>query len=579
MRFFSFRGRCFIRASFYFLAAVSVASAAATNNADDYLLQTWQSENGLPYQVVNNVLQDRDGYIWLATQGALVRFDGVRFKEYSSPLIGNERAFNIRAMIQEDESTLLMAPDVGGLVRLRDGKFTPHPASKDLAPEHISTLFAERGGALWIGYYGGDLVRWEKGKMKSFGTSDGLKAGQWSSLAYDSSGRLWVANGTFLGCYTNGTLARVADNLGDRICITPGRSGGIWIASNTRLWRWENGKLSLVSRSPPWAGVPRVRAMFEDRNGNLWIGTSARGLFRFSSGKFQPVATSHPSINAICEDHERNLWVATHGGGLNRLRPRIFQIHDKKTGLLDNISYSVCEGSRGDLWIGNCDGGLARLHGDQLEILTERTNWPRLRVFSVCADSHRGVWIGTRTGLYFWQSDSNEIPREMETNVLRDIHVLYRDQNGDVWVGADPGVLGFFHNGTFKRYTAPDGFPDENVRAIEEDKSGRVWVGTEDGNLFERIGEKFVRFGVSDGLPGSAIRAMWSDSQGVIWIGTSGGGLIAREGNRFKRITKTQGLPDNSIFQILVDDRDRVWFGSPRGIFHIGRDELLDCIE
>jgi signal transduction histidine kinase len=231
------------------------------------------------------------------------------------------------------------------------------------------------------------------------------------------------------------------------------------------------------------------------------------------------------------------------------------------------------------LWIGNCDGGLARLHGDQLEILTERTNWPPLRVFSVCADSHRGVWIGTRTGLYFWQSDSNEIPREMETNVLRDIHVLYRDQNGDVWVGADPGVLGFFHNGTFKRYTAPDGFPDENVRAIEEDKSGRVWVGTEDGNLFERIGEKFVRFGVSDGLPGSAIRAMWSDSQGVIWIGTSGGGLIAREGIRFKRITKTQGLPDNSIFQILVDDRDRVWFGSPRGIFHIGRDELLDCIE
>jgi ligand-binding sensor domain-containing protein len=211
-------------------SGVLSALDAAENTNPNYLLQAWQSEDGLPHQLVNSVLQDRQGYLWLATETALVRFDGVQFKEYSSPLIRNEKSSRIRTLIQEDASTLLMAPDIGGLVRLRDGKFTAHPASAKLPSQPIATLFAERGDAIWIGFLSGDIVRWENGRTNSFAELDGLK-GQWSSFAYDNSGELWIANSSFLGRFTNNTVIPFAENIGDRLCIASRRAGGLWIAS------------------------------------------------------------------------------------------------------------------------------------------------------------------------------------------------------------------------------------------------------------------------------------------------------------------------------------------------------------
>ncbi|HLP77176.1 MAG TPA: two-component regulator propeller domain-containing protein, partial [Candidatus Paceibacterota bacterium] len=468
-------------------------SAAVEGGTRDYLLQAWQSEDGLPHQVVNGVLQDQQGFIWLATETALVRFDGIQFKEFSSPLIGNEKSSRIRALIQEDASTLLIAPDIGGLVRLRKGQFSPHPASTNLADIPVATLFAERGGAIWIGYLGGETVRWDSGRMVSFGGKDALK-GQFTSLAYDGAGRLWFANSMFLGCYTNGTLERLEKDFGDRICIASSRSGGLWIASNERLCRLQHGEVSMLIDTPPWGGAARVRALYEDSGGNLWIGTSARGLYRFNHGQLTQVPTSYASINAVREDVEGNIWVATHGGGLDRLRPRIFDLYNKEKGLLDDLSYSVFEDVHGSLWVGNCDGGLARFEEGKFRILTRQENWPALRVFSIGTDTKDSAWIGTRTGLYRLDSSAAHVPEKVEENVLRDIHVIHVARDGDVWVGADPDGLGRFRGNDFRRWTSADGFSGSHVRAITEDKSGNIWVGTEAGDMFCFRGERFERF-------------------------------------------------------------------------------------
>src|SRR5690606_10652475 len=135
----------------------------------------------------------------------------------------------------------------------------------------------------------------DRGSLRSFGASEGLKAGQWCSFAYDENGDLSMANSTFLGRYTNGAFVRVDEDFGDRICIAPCRSGGLWVASNEQLCRLEREKVTFRIPSPPWSGAARVRALFEDRSGALWIGTSARGLFHFANGELMPVATSHPS--------------------------------------------------------------------------------------------------------------------------------------------------------------------------------------------------------------------------------------------------------------------------------------------
>ncbi len=568
-------------ACWFFLS--SAVSRAASDDNSDYLLQAWQSEDGLPHQVINALLQDHDGYIWLATETALVRFDGVEFTEFSSPLIANERSSRIRALVEEDPHTLLLAPDTGGLVRLRDGEFSLHPAAKALGPQPVATLFVERNGAVWVGFLSGGILRWENGRVASIGESEALK-GQWSSWAYDGAGQLWFANSTMLGRFANGNISWLEEDLGDRLCIAPSRSGGIWIASNERLCRLENGSVEHLAETPPWAGAARVRTLFEDNAGNLWIGTSARGLFRYARGKLESVPTSHPAIDWVREDTERNLWVATHGGGLNRLRPRIFDFYDSTQGLLDDISYSMCEDSKRRLWIGNCDGGLANLEGDRLarETLNEGANHPfTLRVFSVGVDVRDNIWIGTRTGLYFWNPDSNGVPEPAGADEIRDVHVIFRARNGDMWVGADPDVLGRFRERRLELFEEWKDLQAGRVRAIAETPAGEFWIGTESGGLFrwsESGGPtRFHRFMREDGWPGSTVRVIHVDEDGVIWIGTTSGGLVLFDRGKFVRLTSVHGLPANAIFQIQPDQRGRLWFGSPAGLFHVSREELLAC--
>jgi signal transduction histidine kinase/ligand-binding sensor domain-containing protein len=421
------------------------------------------------------------------------------------------------------------------------------------------------------------------------GEAEGLK-GQWSSWAYDGEGQLWFANSTMLGRMVQGQPAWLNEDLGDRLCIASSRLGGLWIASNERLCRLEKGEVQRLVESPPWAGAARVRTLFEDSAGNLWIGTSARGLYRFAQGKLESIPTSHSSINWIREDTERNLWVATHGGGLNRLRRRIFDFYNSGQGLIDDISYSICENSEGRLWIGNCDGGLASLQrGTLTRALPELAGESAaLRVFSVGVDAQDNVWIGTRTGLYFWEPDSGATPKPMAENAIRDVHVIFRSRAGDMWVGADPDVLGRFRDGQFELLKEWQNLEPGRVRAIAETPSGELWIGTESGGLFRfrhqnvgaghRLGAAASqRFTREEGWPNSAVRALHADEQGGVWIGTSGGGLIVFENGRFARISSAQGLPANAIFQIVPDDRGRLWFGSPAGLFHVARETLLAC--
>jgi len=529
----------------------------------------------LPHQVVNSVLQDRAGYIWLGTETALVRFDGVEFKEFSSPLIANEKTSRIRAIVQESSGDLLIAPDVGGLVRLRDRRFIPHPAAAALQPHAIATLFAEPGGAVWVGYLGGEIERWENGTVQTLGAEDGLK-GQWASWAYDREGHLWFANSTFLGRFTEGRLVPQRENLGDRLYIASARSGGIWAASNERLCKVENGQVSILIEDPPWSGV-RVRHLFEDQRGNLWIATSSRGLFRYASQRLDPVTTSHASVNMTHEDYEGNIWVATHGGGLNRLRRKIFDLYNASRGLADDISYSVASDREGGLWVGNCDGGLARFDGNAFEMLTQKPGWPGLRVFSVDTDMEGNAWIGTRTGLYWWNQNRETVPQRMEENIIRDVHVIFPAKSGDVWIGADPDVLGRFRGREFMQFGPAQGFKGNHVRAIAETSTGEIWVGTEDGELLRFRNGRFDPMGPEHAWPGSSVRSLWADPDGLVWVGTSGSGLFVLDGERFARLTTAHGLPANVIFQIVPDQRGRIWFGSPAGLFHASRAGLLAC--
>ena len=566
------------------LCALDAGHCAASERpaADGFVVQSWQTDEGLPGNAVNDVVQDRTGYIWLATIGGLVRFDGVNFKPFASPLIASDAEHNIRALAKAAGSTLLMLPAVGGVVQLKDGQFRPHPAGDGLEGKQLQTLFVAGDGAIWIGMEGGRVRRWQNGKISDFGPANGLNSRTGVSFAGDSEGRVWIGSGSFLNCYRDGTMVRSNSienpRLAGFVVVASSRSGGIWVCKGRRLLKMQGDLISTVSTNLPWVapgGI--VREMFEDGNQGLWIGTDAHGLYRFADGKFIHVETSQSQIASIAQDGEGDIWVGTLGGGINRLRPKLFHLYDSRAGLPEDVSDGVCADERGDVWLANRRGGVARISDGKVSI-PQLSGPHKFRAYSVCADDRGWLWA-SEGGLYRFPRDNPDQVQTVSNGLTGNIlgaHVLFKSRQGDIWVGADMNVLGCFRGGLPENYAAQTQFPGQRPRCIAEDSNGRIWVGTEDRQLIELADGKFTVFTEKDGLPDAPIRSLCADADGAVWIGTIGGGLVLRRNGKFTLITSTNGLSSDFIAEMVEDGAGRLWCGTRDGIFHVAKRDLLD---
>jgi signal transduction histidine kinase/ligand-binding sensor domain-containing protein len=546
---------------------------------EDFFVQTWQTDEGLPGNEVNDVLQDRNGFIWLANIGGLERFDGVTFKQFSSPLITRVAARNIRALAQTADSTLLMLPAIGGVVQLKDGQFSPHPIGEGLAGKQLHTLFVDPGGAIWVGM-DGEARRWQDGKISDFTPANGLTRRARVSFASDNEGQVWIANGGFLGCYHDGKLKHFTEDLdaAGYTVLASRRAGGIWVCKNNELLKMEAGQPSIISTNLPWLALGGVaRKMFEDSSGALWIGTSAHGLFRLADGKFTRVETSQSQTTAIIEDHEGDIWVATAGGGINRLRPKLFHLYNTKSGLPEDVSDSVCADEQNNVWLANRSGGVVRITDGKISALHVQDGPHLFHAYSVCADNRGFVWAD-EGGLYRFPRDHPEQVQTVGnrlTGNIAGVHVLFKNRAGDIWMGADQNLLGCFRGGRPENYILETNFPGQRPRAITEDADGRIWVGTEDHQLVELADGKFTLFTGSDGLPDAPVHSLYADADGSVWIGTIGGGIVLRRNDKFTVISAADGLPNDFIAEMVEDDQGRLWCGTRAGIFYVTKSDLL----
>jgi len=562
------------------LLAGSPGDALAAPALPDYFVQSWRTGDGLPDNAINDMLQDSSGYIWLATLEGLVRFDGVSFKQLSSPSIAQVAARNIRALAQTADSTLLMLPAVGGVVQLKDGRFSPHPAGEGIAGNQLQTLFVDRGGAVWLSWAGGGVRRWQAGKIAEFGPTNGLSSRARVSLAADNAGGVWIASGGFLGCYRDGKLTRITENLNSTefTVVAASRSGGIWVCKNTGLLKWNDGQFSTVSTNLPWgSSSDNAREMFEDSHGVLWIGTGAHGLFRLAGGKIAAEETSQSQITSITEDREGDIWVGTAGGGINRLRPKSFILYNTKSGLPEDMSDSVCADEQGNVWLANRGSGVVRITDGKVFALNVQAGTRKFRAYSICPDDQGSVW-GIEGSLFRFPRDHPDQAQSVSNNLTGDIargHVLYKSRNGDIWMGSDINVLGQFRGGLPENYVAETNFPGDRPRSIAEDTKGRIWIGTENRQLIQLAGGKFTTFTQKDGLPNAPMRSLYADADGAVWVGTIGGGLVLRRNEKFTLITAADGLPDDNIAEMVEDDAGRLWCGSRSGIFYVAKPDLL----
>jgi ligand-binding sensor domain-containing protein len=532
-----------------------------TTAAAQYRFDHWTTDNGLPQNSVRDVVQTRDGYVWLTTFDGLVRFDGVRFtvfnKGNSPGLPGNRFA----SLVEDREGDLWASTEFGEVVRQHQGRFTTYGQAQGLPAGQVPSLAADAQGNLIVYYVHEDagkrvpsldpFFRWSAGRFERTEAPrydfpalilplDEAQSVRWARII---DGDFWIATSRRLVRYPQRGGVQVYD---DRHGL-PGTPMTLLAAKNLplqavsrdatgRVWLTdlESQRSHLLSTQAP----PELRLGSADGEGTYWFGTQDNGLFRARRQTVVPQGLDLREVYPLLERRDGSVWIGAAGQGLFRLDrgaftqyPPHIENHDSFSG----VATSLYEDRAGDLWINGC--------------------WR---------------FVNGRYMPAPW-ADAIVFPSKNEAWTMTE------DRAGAYWIGMTDGVVRYQH-GTITHFTTKDGLAGNDTKVIIDDGQGGLWLGSYGGLTHYRDG-RFTAWTEKDGLPGATVRALRLDPDGTLWIGTYDSGLGRFKDGRFTRYTTKDGLFDDGVFQILEDDGDRLWMSGNRGIARVNRQELIDFAE
>jgi ligand-binding sensor domain-containing protein/signal transduction histidine kinase len=546
-----------------------------------YSHEIWQAEQGLPVSSVASVLQTSSGYLWLGTEEGLVRFDGTRFKIFDRTNTKEITTQSVVALCEDHQKNLWIGTYGGGLLRMKDDQFQAFTTHEGLSNDQVTAVYEDRKGNLWIGTDGGGINVFKDGKFTIYTTQNGLANNSVFSIYEDPHGTLWIGTRGGLNQFQDGKIKSFSTPEGafkfSVRSIAADRSGNILIGTSDGLHVIRNNQITTYTTAD---GLPtnKIWVVKVDKNGCIWIGTYGAGLARLVNGKIsvlsQKEGLSNDFVLSIFEDVEGSVWIGTNAGGLNRFKDSKFTSFTTKEGLSDDLIWSIYEDSGRNLWIGTDSGGLNKYSNGQFSHLTMQNGLSSNRIFALFEDRDGYFWLGAHSvGLNRFKEGKIEIFTKKDGLAGDLIQAIYQDHSGDIWIGTSEG-LNKYSKGKFTTFTTKDGLCSDRIRPILETSDG-LWIGTRNGLNLYKDG-KFIIYNTSNGLSSNFITCLYSDDHGNLWIGTGDGGLIRYKDKKFINYTTQTGLFDDLIFQILDDHQGRLWMSCNKGVFSVRIQDLDD---
>ena len=452
-------------------------------HVSQYIHKSWRTQDGSLPSGMFSITQTSDGFLWfLSLPGDVYRFDGVRFEPWRLP--PNVSNGPLGKIVADESGGLWILGDK--LLHLKGGAVTSHFELGQLLP--FQSVSEDPDGSLWVTRRASDapLCHVRGDAVKCFGKADGIPISAVSAVLADGKGGFWLgAEGSLvhwhdgrsetykIGKYDIFSLARVAD-------------GTLWVGISVEGSGLEQLKDGAVRPfvTPDFDGrkIAVTSTMF-DRNGNLWVGTDAKGLFRIRENVVEHYdhtdGLSGDSVWALFEDREGIVWVGTTSGIDSFRDPRVTTFSALQ-GLGKDLAAGILASRDGSIWVAN-DGSLDRIKNGNVTSIRKSAGLPGEQVAAMLEDNAGNMWVGVDDGLY-----------------------LYKD-------------------GRFHRIPAPDQKPLGMVVGLTEDIDGNVWAECR-GNS-----RKLVRirdFQIRDVFPASQVppgHNLAADPHGGIWIETRQG--------------------------------------------------------
>jgi ligand-binding sensor domain-containing protein/signal transduction histidine kinase len=559
------------------LCAGSAGGLDPGRAAGEFARRAWQTDSGLPQNTVHAVTQTADGYIWVATEEGLARFDGLSFRIFDRQNTPALKSNDVRALLAAGKAGDLWVCTGAGVARLSDGEWRTFTTADGLASDDVASAYEDHAGHIWFATAAG-LSRYADGKFTNFTKQDGLEGGGVLAVAEDLEGNLWVGTDEGLSRFREGVFTTETTGEGPTRAVTAialGGDGCLWLGTASGLSCLRDGRPRTFTIAD---GLPndRITALHAGVGGSMWIGT-ATGLARWHDGRLETFKGEDDGLTggiilSIFEDAEGSLWVGTESEGLTQLKDRKFTTYTTREGLPSDLVKSIYEDRQGGIWVGTYGGGLSLLKEGRVRNYTTEDGLPSNIVLSLAEGADGALWVGTpdglsrlRDGRFTTYTSAEGLPNDF-------VRSIYADRAGALWVGTRGG-LARLSGEEFEIYTTADGLPDNFIGTIYEDAAGVLWVGTL-GGLSRFEAGRFKTYTTRDGLSDNVVISLHGDAEGRLWIGTNGGGLNLFKDGRFHSFTTRDGLPNDTIYRVLEDGRGRLWMSCNKGVFRLDKSEL-----
>jgi len=603
-----------------------IFSAQVFATRPDLSFTTFTSRDGLSSNTVFAILKDHFGFLWVATDDGLNRFDGTSFKVY----------------------------------RHIDKRQT------SLTANHVTSLFEDSDGTLWIGTNGGSVSVYDRNKDEfiDLGKHNNQQLGiAVTSISEDGSEDIWVASysGLHVVDRKNFKIKRAyqysaaAGKLKSNTVISVFRDSRktMWIGTNTGLYRYDKKKDSFTrflysATGPSEQFSAFVLSIKEDKkgrilvatqgglhvlsatgkkiktihkngggesgissdivysvnvaeNGLVWLGTEdglnivsvdSGFVYKYRADRRNESSLKSKSIRSVCFDKNGISWVGTFQGGISKFDPnctnfkRVESNPFDSDGLSAPVVTSFAEYPGKGVFVGT-DGGGLDLFNLKTGAFTHYANLPRrssVLALEMAKDSK--LWVGTfLDGVYILDLSSGKQKhlvkgsRPSDLN-FSDVFCIREDRKGQVWIGTNGGGVNLYNpeSGQIRKLVnnpvdAEDpGSPSHPViRALEEDRNGNMWIGSFGGGIsvWNVRTQKFSFFTKKkSGLPSDYVTCIHEDRSGNIWVGTYGGGinLLNRKTGKFINFSEKDGLANDAVQKIVEDKSGRLWVSTNGGI-------------
>ncbi len=596
-----------VRIFFYLLILSPIFCTILNAQSTDLNFERILSDKGLSQNTIHYILQDKQGYMWFATEDGLDKYDGYNFTVYkNNPNNVNSIPDNFIWTLYEDKNGIMwIGSNSGGLSKFNiqtetftNYKYRPNNPN-GISNNNVRAILEDKKGNLWIGTEGGGLNKFN------------VKKNIFTHYLHDPKNSNSLSNNVVLSLYE--------DN-----------SGILWIGTNEGIDKFNISKNEFssyrsVQNDTHSLSNDVILSIYRGSQGILWVGTlnglnrfdEKQNLFtRYLTGPQNSIDINNNRINSILEDEYNVIWVGT-GSGLYQFDRKekkfvnINQISTNPSNLSNNNVLSLYEDNSGLIWIGTAEDGVVKFDRERMKFLhyKHEPNNPNSlshnTIRAIYQDSSGMLWIGTLGGgLNIYDKSRNKFIDYKHSSDNKfsisdnSVSAISKDKDGNFWVGTWGGGLNEVVNYSHKSYnnlkfkhflhssSNSNSVSDNVIQSIYQDSHGRIWIGTGYGlDLYDKQKNRFVNFinnpndsnSISNNLVQSCIH---DDKSGNLWVGTWDGlnkilinpnSSIENIKSNIKFVHYTNkpndkfSLSDNRVISMYEDEQGNLWFGTYGG--------------